>query len=257
LRRREIVRLTVVWSMLAVALAVLLAMLWPAEKEDQGTQGRQGAVAQNDRAAHSWSLFAFGQDQSEVDAAKDVLPVASVGDPSGARASGERTEGLPSWTWGVDVQNSAELYERWVGFAATQGTDHFAVDSLVGVLRRLGWRAAERMVEVAITRGDWRVTSAVFASGFVGIENVERQEMVRRLVHSRGCANHPECAFMDAVNEVAPDMLKAAYAKVAIDRDTCGLPANVEGMKLAVLSIRSGSGRPKGLEWCSEATGPG
>jgi hypothetical protein len=228
---------------------VLLAMLWPAEKEDEGTQ--------NDRGAGSWSLFAFGQDQSEMDAVPEVLAGAGVGGPSVGGASGDRTESLPAWAWGVDTQNSVELYERWVGFAATQGTDHFAVDSLVGVLRRLGWRAAESMVEVAIERNDWRVTSAVFASGFLGIEAVERQEMVRRLVRSRGCLNAPECAYLDALNEIAPETIKAIYAKVKMDRDTCGLDAGLEGMKSAARAIVAAGGGDQGQAWCRQATMPG
>jgi hypothetical protein len=87
---------------------------------------------------------------------------------------------MPAWAWGVGPRHTGELYERWVGFAATQGSDHFAVDSVVDVLRKLGWKSAENMVDFAIQRSDWRVTSAIFASGFVGIEDVERQELVRR-----------------------------------------------------------------------------
>jgi hypothetical protein len=178
LKTREVGRLTVLWSFLIGTVVALLAMLWPAAEGAQDTQAGPAAVAQRDTNGNAagWSLLALVQ----ADPERDDEKVKSKGPAFADAVAVDGVQGMPAWAWGVGPRNTGELYERWVGFAATQGSDHFAVDSVVDVLRKLGWKSAENMVDFAIQRSDWRVTSAIFASGFVGIEDVERQELVRR-----------------------------------------------------------------------------
>ncbi len=256
LKRREVIRLTVVWSLLVATVALLLVVLWPSEKVDQDTQASPGLVTKTERAggAGGWSVFALVRGSAM---AVEQRPETQADQREALVLGKQASAGLPAWAWGVDVRNPADLYERWAGFAATQGGDHFAVDSLVELLRGMGWRAAEGMVEVAIERKDWRVTSAMFASGFIGIEDVERQEMVRRIVHGPGCVSAPECAYMAALNEISPETLKAIYAKVRIDREACGPVLGVEGMKAAVRSLGDASGSLKGPEWCGQVPDEG
>jgi hypothetical protein len=255
-KKREILRLGVVWSLRVATVIVLLAMLWPAEPQAPVQPGAPRVMTEHSETAEKavgWSLFALGQGDSVELKGNPVAMAQQAGTEGESQASKMVAPQLPPWAWGVDWKNGAAVYERWVGFAATQGTDNYAVYSLVDVVKQLGWSAAEGVIKEAIRRDDWRVTSAIFASGFVGIEDVERQQLVQRVVQSTACLNAVECYFMGALNGVAPAMLTGIFASVKVDRDECGTAVRYGGMLSVARSMqKSGNGGAE-QAWCKQA----
>jgi len=222
----------------------LVALVLPNGASESKDAGGRTELQASEHATQRWSLLALGSDVEASARGSEVHNQESaVEQPAEVPAAK-----LPSWAWGLDVSNMESLYDRWAAFAATQGGDHSAVDSLVGLLRQLGRPAIEDMASVAITRADWRVTSAVIEAGFVGIEELERQEMVRRIVHGKGCANAPECAFMNSLNEIAPGRLAVLWTRVRSDRDACGSDVRLDSM-LAVSRAQDGQA------WCQQTRG--
>jgi len=156
--------------------------------------------------------------------------------------------GVPSWAWGTNTADAIAVYEAWLGFAATQGPDCPAVDSLVSMARIAGPLLSEQVLSVAIERGDWRTAGEMLGAAFDSMDANDRIAMVRRLWTSRACSNSVECHVLNELNETAPSAVWVVWKRVRAARDVCGSVAGFSDLESAVRS-------KAGVHWCQVSPG--